>query len=104
MQLILNFIFGLYCLGRLVSMVPLHRSPMEEDVPNVVVNKPTATPLGTVAPAAQKGPGNEAFNLFNYVEIIGVVILFFSMAMRKKRSQVVVQDSTNPAVVDTTPI
>lgn len=103
MKLILNFIFGLYCLGRLVSMVPLHRAPMEDTPANTVV-KPVATPTGTAAVATSKGSNESAFNLFNYAEIIGVVILFFSMAMRKKRTNVVVQDPTNPTVVDTTPI
>ncbi|MEZ4887225.1 MAG: hypothetical protein R3E32_21010 [Chitinophagales bacterium] len=102
MKLILNFIFGLYCLGRLVSMIPLDRTPMEEDAPNVVINRASA--LGTIAPPSPTTSGKEAFNLFNYLELIGVVMLFFSMAMRKKRSNIVVQDPTNPMVVDTTPI
>ena len=104
MKLILNFIFGLYCLGRLVSMVPLHRAPMEKAPAGTVIPpQPRPQTLG-VSPAMPVAEKKAAFNIFNYLEIIGVVILFFSMAMRKKRSNVVIQDPLNPSVTDTTPI
>jgi len=102
MKLILNFIFGLYCLGRLVSMVPLHRAPMESATASTVVQRQPQT-LG-VPPTTTVVGKKAAFNIFNYLEIIGVVILFFSMAMRKKRSNVVIQDPLNPSVIDTTSI
>ena len=103
MKLILNFIFGLYCLGRLVSMVPLHSSPMEDDT---LVQPTAATPNTVATPVAAKTKGADeaSFNIFNYAELIGVIILFVSMAMRKKRSQVVVKDPQAPTVVDTNPI
>lgn len=82
-------------------MVPLHSSPMEDDTITQPV-APTSTGKPTVAKT--KGTDESSFNIFNYAELIGVVILFFSMAMRKQRSQVVVKDPQAPTVVDTNPI
>lgn len=96
MKLILNLIFGLYCLGRLVSMVPLHRAPLS-NAPTTTVIPPTT--VATVAqPVAVSPKGKTPFNLFNYLEIIGVVILFFSMAIRKKNSKVIVSPTVPPTV------